>query len=518
MIIPETRSNKSIINAKIGAVCYMLSLFVSFFSRSFFLEHLGTEFLGMMSSITSIIGFLNVSELGIGAAISIVLYKPLFLHDRFEICRIVSVLGYLYRRVGMVMVLAGLLIGVLLPFIFPTVSVPTTTLYLAFIVLLSNSLIGFFFNYQSVLLSADQRNYLVVGFLQLTNITKVILQIFSLYQFDSVTLYLLLEIVSGVVYAFILHHTINRNYSWLSCSVSDGKRYLQHYLSIKQNLRRVIVHRIGGFVQNQSSALFIYAFVSLPTVALYYNYQLVCGSLSTFMQSVFGSTEASIGNLVAEGHQTKVFLVYKELLAFRFFCAGIVAGCIYYLLPPFISIWLGPQYLLSDFVNISLSIVFFLRIVRDVTDQFILAYGLLADIWSPVVETVVFILASSLGGYYWGLEGVLLGPMVSLLGVIYLWKPYYLFSRGFHISIVHYIIVFIRYLLLLITPFVVSLSFISLIRVFSDVPSWSDWIEQAVCFTMLYGSMTLLFFYTSSTDFRSIIRRLFSIIFRNEKS
>ena len=77
-----------------------VSLLVGFFSRKIFLDYLGTEILGLNSTASSLLGFLNIAELGIGTAISVTLYKPIFQKDRETIKEVVALQGWLYKRVA----------------------------------------------------------------------------------------------------------------------------------------------------------------------------------------------------------------------------------------------------------------------------------------------------------------------------------------------------------------------------------------------------------------------------------
>ncbi len=68
---------KSILNAEVEITFYFLTLFVTFFSRKIFLENLRADFIGLTRTLLSILGLLNLSELGIGLSISYFLFKPI---------------------------------------------------------------------------------------------------------------------------------------------------------------------------------------------------------------------------------------------------------------------------------------------------------------------------------------------------------------------------------------------------------------------------------------------------------
>ena len=83
------RTKKSVINAEVNLLFYFLSLFVVFFSRKIFLDNLGADFIGLTGTLLSILGFRNLSELGIGLSVSYFLFKPLADGDKKKICDII---------------------------------------------------------------------------------------------------------------------------------------------------------------------------------------------------------------------------------------------------------------------------------------------------------------------------------------------------------------------------------------------------------------------------------------------
>ena len=158
------RTHKSMLNAEVNLIFYFLTLFLAFFSRKIFLDNLGTEFIGLTSTLGNILGYLNLAELGITASIGYFLFKPLQTNNRQEIQNILSVLGYLYNWIGSIILVGGIIISAFFPLIFAHSELGLGIIYFAFYSFLGSSLIGYFINYRQILLSADQKNYLVTGF------------------------------------------------------------------------------------------------------------------------------------------------------------------------------------------------------------------------------------------------------------------------------------------------------------------------------------------------------------------
>ena len=118
----ESRVSKSLLNARINLIFYLLTLLLSFFSRKIFLDTLGADFVGLTGTLQNLLGFLNLAELGIGASIGYVLYKPLFDKNQEKVNEIISVFGYLYRNIGLVILVTGIILSCFLPLILLTLA------------------------------------------------------------------------------------------------------------------------------------------------------------------------------------------------------------------------------------------------------------------------------------------------------------------------------------------------------------------------------------------------------------
>ena len=112
------RVHKTMMNAKVGVVFYFISIFMAFFSRRIFLQSYGDDFIGLAGTLWSILEFLNISEIGIGTCIGYFLYKPIEEKNHEKICEIVSLFGYLYRIIGIIILCGGLVVSLFFPLIF----------------------------------------------------------------------------------------------------------------------------------------------------------------------------------------------------------------------------------------------------------------------------------------------------------------------------------------------------------------------------------------------------------------
>ena len=370
----ESRLKKSLLNARVNLIFYFLSLALSFFSRKIFLDVLGADFMGLIGTLNNLLGFLNLAELGISTAIGYVLYKPLFEHDERKINEIISVFGFIYRRIGFVILSAGCVLACFLPLIFPNNVFDLGVIYFAFFSYLTTSLIGYFANYKQTLLGADQKNYVVTAYFQSAVLIKTLLQMGLVYYTGNYYLWISLELLLGITYSIILNWKVNQVYPWLKSEVKQGKLLFKKYPEVTRYTKQLFVHKLGGFVQFQTTPFLVYAFVSLKTVAYYGNYTLIIDKISIFISNLLGSTNAGVGNLIAEGDSKRIQQVFWELMGIRFLIAGTISFALIRLTGAFISLWLGSEYVLPQHILYLIIINSFINYTRGAIDQF--TYGL----------------------------------------------------------------------------------------------------------------------------------------------
>jgi O-antigen/teichoic acid export membrane protein len=166
-------------------------------------------------------------------------------------------------------------------------------------------------------------------------------------------------------------------------------------------------------------------------VAYYGNYTMIVAKVGQVFSSILDSTYAGVGNLVAEGNKHNMMKVFWELMTIRHFVAGFLCFSIYHFIEPFISIWLGPEYILNHKILILLILFIYITNSRGSVDAFNYAHGLYADVWSAWAELIINVTVTIVCGLKWGIIGILLGKISSLVPIVVFWKPYYLFSAGF---------------------------------------------------------------------------------------
>lgn len=503
----ESRVKKTLLNARVNLIFYFLTLILSFFSRKIFLECLGAEFIGLTGTLQNILGFLNLAELGIGSAIGYVLYQPIYDHDQQKINEIISVMGYLYRWIGGLILGGGCILALFLPCIYPDSVFSPLLIYFAYFSFLASSLIGYFINYRQNLLGADQRNYVVTAYFQTVTIVKTIIQLILAYYTKNLYLWVFTELSFGIIHSLILNRKINETYPWLKTDIKNGKRYLSNYPLIIRNTKKIFLHKIGIVTQWQALPLLIYAFESLKLVAYYENYTLLVTKLTGLVNSVLGSSEAGVGNLIAQGNKTMVERVLWEMMSIRSLIAGGMAIALYMLLPPFILLWLGEEYLLPDNILILIILNMCIQTIQSCLGQFIYGYGLFEDVWATITQAVIFFILGIIGGHFYGLPGIITSSIITISLWFGVWKPYYLYHYGFKYTFITYWKTWIKIMFELIVSIIVSLWFIRFVPLASPYSSYYALIIYSIVCLFIYFLISMTVFYISNPHIRSLIGR-----------
>lgn len=502
----ESRVKKSLLNARVNLIFYFLTLALSFFSRKIFLDTLGADFVGLTTTLQNLLGFLNLAELGIGSAIGYVLYKPLFNHDEPKINEIISVFGFLYSRIGFIILGAGVVLGCFLPLIFPGTAFEMGIIYFAYASFLASSLIGYFANYKQTLLGADQKNYVVTAYFQTATIIKTLIQMASAYYTGSYYLWVAIELTFGIIYSFILNWKIRQVYPWLNSEIREGRKLFKKYPEVMRYTKQLFVHQISSFVQFQTTPFLIYAFVSLKIVAFYGNYTIIVDKLTILMNTVLGSVSAGVGNLIAEGNKTKIKEVFWEITTIRFYVAGVIFFCLYMLIQPFIELWVGKEYLLSNTVLVLILVRIYIQVITGSLGQFLYGFGLFYDVWASIAQSIIFLLVAIIAGKMWGLAGIISAGAISFFLIMGVWKPYFLYNKGFNESVWNY---WPNWLLLTgvnVASFFIAYAIMKMVII--DIYTFLDWILYACVTAFIYLTTSIIIMLSANKYSRRLLKRL----------
>lgn len=494
-------------NARVAAFYYLVNLILTFLLRKVFIDSLGAELLGLNSTVQDFLNFLNIAELGISSAVSYMLYRPLFEGDRRKINEIISIQGYLYRKIIWVIAGSSLVLMCFFPLIFAKASMVSWYPYATFVILFCNLLFGYIFNYKQIVLTAEQNDYKNLFISQSSKAVKKVLQIPAIMFLPyGYVWWLGIELAFSILGTVLLNRLARREYPWLKVNIRDGKELTRKYPDILIKTKQLFFHRISSFATVQLTPLIIYSYTSLTLVAVYGNYQLIIYGVLVFTEVIFRSSEAGIGNLVAEGNTGRIQRVFWELFASRMWIASCICFGFYVLSSPFVALWVGEEYMMDPWILLVMVATAFCSLLRVTPDNYLSAYGMYQDVWVPCVNIFLAVGGAILLGAYWGLIGILTGRLISTFFLM-VWKPYFLYRKGFKKPVANYFVNLVGYTLLA-TGCGYTVLKITTCYTFAPSMSYRNFLQYGVESVGLYVLFFTILFYIASTGMRRFVKRI----------
>ena len=150
-----------------------------------------------------------------------------------------------------------------------------------------------------------------------------------------------------------------------------------------------------------------------------------------------------------------------------------------------------------------------MRISNGYNASFLFGYGLFNDTWAPLTEAAINIITAIIAGTIWGLPGVLLGNFFSFLLIVCVWKPYFLYSKGFKMPSYSYWLNILIYLLIFIIACIISSFITSLVPITKSIYNYWALIQYAVVCILIYSVIFTLLMSIWGRGFKSLIVRFF---------
>lgn len=437
------RVKSSIINVAAGLGSQVIITLLSFISRSIFVTILGVEYLGVNGLFSNVLGVLGLAEAGIGASIIYALYKPVAENDQEKIKLLMRLYRNAYRAIALVVFLLGVS---LMPFLSHIVGESKVeNIELIYFIFLLSSVSQYLFTYKISMFNVSQKGYIATSFYSVSSILSTLIKIAVLYETHNFILYILVEFALTIVTSILLSVSANRRYPFLKAKVT-GKLDSSTKEAIVKNIKAIVLHQIGAYAVFGTDNIIISSFVSVAAVGLYSNYYMLINICRTFVNQIFDNITHSIGNLIAEQEQSKIYNVFKVTMFCNFWIYSSLSTVLYISLDPFISLWLGKDFVLGKSVLIVLMINFYVTGLRRSINIVKQTSGIFhEDRYAPFIEAAINLVLSVILVRYMGIAGVFLGTLISTLAVPFWVAPFLVYKKVFNKSLLSYFLAYTGY-------------------------------------------------------------------------
>lgn len=411
----ENYTKKSAINAAIGLITNIISCLVGFASRAIFLRFLTTEYLGVNGLFSNILTILSFAELGIGEAMAFAMYKPMKDQQKEKIQRLLNFYKKAYIIIAIVVFVFGFAISFFLDYLItdkPNIPEKIPVLFWLFLI---NNTVSYFMVYKQAILVVDQKQYVVSIIRQLVHIGQVVLQCLILFITRNYYLYLVCQIVGTLLTNLFLSIYVNYKYPWTQ---KRGRAILEEddKHAIFKDIKALAISKIAGVVSNGSDSIITAKLFGLTPVGLVSNYSMVISTINGFVWSALSSITGSIGQFNVDSSIERKRSVFNEIYLTTFWIYALVCICFMVLLDPFITVWLGAQYLIEKTVTAALVFNIFVSGLNFPFYTFRVTSGIFDPMkYHYVAYAAANVVLSIILGAQFGLAGIFVATFVARL-------------------------------------------------------------------------------------------------------
>lgn len=397
-----------------GIINNVLTILLPFLTRTVIIYTLGVQYAGLSSLFSSIISILNISELGIGSAISYSMYRPLQEGDDEQVCALLAFYRKCYRVIGGITLAAGVL---LLPFLDKLVAgehPADISLYLLYVVYLINNVLGYFlFAYKKVILSANQRYDVEVSIASVCTILQNLLQIVLLLSVKNYYVYVIVIPLMTLLGNVLSSAAVDRLFPQFICkgAVSTGK-----LSEIKRSVGGIVCTKISSTVFLSVDNIVVSAFLGLTILGIYGNYYYVISCLIGIFAVIHNSIRPVVGNCLITDAKEKIFEGFRTYHFMYMWFAGWAAICLICMYQTFEYLWGGAENLLPMGIVLLLAGCFYTGRTGALQEVYLEAAGIY---WERRYIPLAAALLNLTLNIFWvrriGLYGVVLSTIVSYI-------------------------------------------------------------------------------------------------------
>lgn len=443
-----SRSSNVLKNTVAGVVQRVVAIGAGFLIQVLYIRFLGIEYVGVSSLFASILSVLSLAELGIGAAITFNLYKPIAEHDYMTMSAYVRFYAKAYRIVAGVILLIGMFVMPFITWVINDVPDIKENVYIIYALILIDTVLSYLLVYKSTILIAAQKNRMVTNIQTLGYVLKCILIVIVLLSCKNFYLVLM---VSCVV-------TVLQNLSISICAdkqFPELKRYKEK-LEKKEarklfaNVRAMTLYKVSNVVLDSTDNIILSKKCGTKKVGVLSNYNLVTTNVYNLISQFYMSVSSGVGSLATERDAKKEYGVFRVLNFVSFWIYGYCSISILLLVQPFIELFFGRDLLFGSTIVLVLVIDFYVKGMIGPMNAFRNAHGLFTQgKYRPLIMAILNIVFSLILYEIVGVIGVFLATILSKLLTQVWYEPFLVYRNVFKKNVGSYFIEYVKYLLIL---------------------------------------------------------------------
>ena len=457
----EYRFKNSTRNAMTAAITQIVMGVASFVERMVFNQCFITDYLGFYSLFRNVISVFAVAELGLSIAIAYALYTPFAEDDYDEITAILSFFKKIYRTVGTIILVCGLVFMMFIQYFVKT-DVPISSVRIYFMVFLLTTVIEYWFYYKSILFSASQKEYITTLLTNFCWAAMYCVQIAISILTHDFLLYSICMFAFTLIRCIAVNIIANKKYSFIKRKA--GKLSKDSRKKILYNVKGLIATKVGSVISDSTNGVLISAMIGSTVLGMFSNYQMITRALAGFTKIIPNAITASLGNIGATESSDNVANTFHYVDTCLFLLYGLISIVLVNIINPIISIFFGADRCMSTFSALLICILFYLNNIENFFTTYKSSMGLYwYDRYRPIIAGVSDLILSLILGSFMRFDGIILGTIIVYIFINIWYEALIIFHHGFNKSVRKYIVSTVFRLILIFSMMGLSLFITSFI-------------------------------------------------------
>lgn len=496
------RKKNTIKNFLTDIIPYFVFAILGFVQVKIFINSLGEEIYSLNQLFIQLFSYISLVEGGAGAIIAQKYYK-LFVDENKEKIKETYVSSiHAMKKISLIIMIIGFCLSFFLELLTKN-SLSLLYMQVVFLLYTFRSVIEYLNISPRFVIQGDQKGYKINIILNIFKLIDVIIEIILLlYGLDYIII-LIFSIFTKIIMYYFVNKKVYSLYPWLKETKNIEP------ISIK-GIGYMYYHKIAGAVYNNTDLLLISSKLSPFEVTMYSFYNYICKYISDFVYMIGNSLMASLGNVIYKETNEKSFEIFDEINSFFLFIATFCGLNVCLLSDSFISLWIGNEYTVNNFLAIFMAFLLFFSISKRILALVCETKGLYKETKNIVIiEAIANVVLSLILINYFDIAGVLAATVISYFITTFWYYPKYVFNNIFDKSSKLY---FKNYFIGLFTFIILFVIYRKLI--YFNINNSLIWFVIAFINAVISGIIIFTIFYLFIPSYKRIIKKLLSMIRR----
>ncbi len=293
------------------------------------LSSFGSEYNGMISSITQFLQYISILTLGISGSTRVAIYSAK--GDIVKISKILKTTEKYMRKVALFFILYVVGLAIIYPFIIHSTYTWFNIASLVVIIGIGTFAEYFFGITNSTFLSAYQSKYVYNIILIFTKIASTIVSVILIKSGFSIQIVKLGAAVCFAASPIILNYIVVKKYKIIKKIDGDN--------TVLEQRKDVMAHSVANIIHEYTDIFLLSLFADVKLVSVYSIYTLILNSLKKVLSIFTNGLEGAFGDLWARDKKESYAKNFKTFEYLNFVFIIIVFSCTTFLILPFVKLY-----------------------------------------------------------------------------------------------------------------------------------------------------------------------------------